>query len=35
MIQDDVPIAIQLAFARRELDMCQAAERDQPMMTRQ
>jgi hypothetical protein len=32
---DEVPIEIQLASAHRELDVCQAAERVQPQLTRQ
>ncbi len=32
--EDEVHIEIQLAYARRELDLCQAAERDQPTLTR-
>jgi hypothetical protein len=35
MRRDDVHSEIQLAYARRELAMCQDAERDQPTLTRE
>ena len=34
MRRDDVHIEIQLAYARRELALCQDAERDQPTLSR-
>jgi hypothetical protein len=31
----DIPLRVQLAYARRELDACRAAERAQPQLTTQ